>query len=286
MILRRLCFGLIIAVTATLSSSISAQPVSAQPASAVQNVPWDQLDSGNCLVTKDNFGFTACPKGDLAGTINVGLIGDSHMRQYFAPLDYLAYKYHWHVTYISKSACPVGDASIFPTGVSSASCKDWNGRLTKYLAEQPPFDLIVNSNSSLVTHGNKLIGAAFAKTVTSQTARGTIWLTIRDNPKPNNNFLACIAKNVANAAVACARTRAQALTPADVLVPAIKGLPNVVIADFTNAFCKKVCPPVIQNTVVYRDHSHISSNFARKMVHHLEDAIPARFKQPALLVTQ
>jgi hypothetical protein len=91
---------------------------------------------------------------------------------------------------------------------------------------------------------------------------------------------------VANAAVACARSRAEALTPPDVLVPAIKGLPNVVIADFTDAFCKKVCPPIIQNTVVYRDHSHISSNFARKMFHHLEDAIPSRFKQPALLVTQ
>lgn len=283
MILRRLCFGLIIAVTATLGSSVSAQ---SKPTPAIQNVPWDQLDSGNCLVTKDNFGFTACPKGDLAGSITVGLIGDSHMRQYFAPLDYLAYKYHWHLTYISKSACPVADPSLFPAGVSSASCKDWNGRLVKYLAEQPPFDLIVNSNSSLVTHGNKLIGAAFAKTVQSQTARGTIWLSIRDNPKPKNDFLACIAKNVANAAVACARPRAQALTPPDVLVPAIKGLPNVVIADFTNAFCKAVCPPVIQNTVVYRDHSHISSNFARKLFHHLEDSIPARFKQPALLVTQ
>ncbi|MEN9752445.1 MAG: hypothetical protein RL670_136, partial [Actinomycetota bacterium] len=236
-------------------------------------------DNGNCLITRDSFGFKACNKGDLTSKIRVGFIGDSHTRQYFTPVDNLAYAYHWQLTMISKSACPIANTAIFPASVPDPSCKDWNAHLQQYLAAHPPFDLIINSNSSFVTFGDQKVADAYAMTVKSQLARGTKWLVINDNPKPIENFIPCIAAAGSKANVKCANTRQVALTPPDVLPGAIKTLAGVTVADFTNVFCHRVCSPVIHDVMVYRDKSHITSKFARLLQPKIRAVIPAEFKQ-------
>lgn len=64
------------------------------------------------------------------------------------------------------------------------------------------------------------------------------------------------------------------MTPADPMAPAIKGLPGVFFADYTDAYCSaSSCPPVIDNTVVYRDDSHISATFSMTLKARLEASI-------------
>ena len=236
-------------------------------------------DSGDCLVSHDKYGFKACEKGDPNGTIRVGFIGDSHTRQYFTPIDNLAHKYHWKLTMISKSACPIANSSIFPTSVTSDTCKDWNSRLEKYFTTIEPFDLIINSNSSGVTHGDPAVAAAYAMTAKTQLARGTKWFVIKDNPKPMDNFIPCIIAAGANAALACANSREAAMYPVDLLPGAIANLPGVTVANFTDVFCHRVCPALIHGVMVYRDRSHITSKFSRLMQPKLDAVIPVEFKK-------
>jgi SGNH domain (fused to AT3 domains) len=241
-------------------------------------VDWSQVESGNCLVVRAGWGFRACAKGDPKGYWRVGLIGDSHMRQYFAPLDILAKRYHWQVTYISKSACTVADWQLFPHNRAEPSCWDWNHKLADYFTNNPQFDLVINSNSAFVSNGDPAMAAAFKATVESQVSRGTKWLVISDNPKPALDFQACIAKNGSKAQQACALPYAKAMVPTDVLPAAVSSLPQVQVADFKKTFCPNLCPAVINGVQVYRDFSHISSNFARTMLPQLDSVIPEEFK--------
>jgi hypothetical protein len=246
---------------------------------SIAKIDFKPKESGNCLVTRDKFGFRTCSKGDLNGKFRVGLIGDSHTRQYFIPIDNLAFHYHWQLTMISKSACPIANIAIFPDSVPDATCKNWNGRLQDYLASVRPFDLIINSNSSLVTFGDPKVAAAYAMTVKTQLARGTKWFVIKDNPKPMENFIPCIAAAGKNAPVVCANSRKAALTPPDILPTAIAKLPGVTVANFTDVFCRKVCPPILHQIIVYRDNSHITSRFSRLLQPKIRARIPAEFKQ-------
>ena len=245
-------------------------------------IDWSVVESGNCLIKKSAWGFRACPKGDTNGYWKVGLIGDSHMRQYFAPLDVLAKRYHWQITYISKSACTVGDWQQFPRDLASPSCWDWNHKLADYFASHPAFDLVINSNSAFVSFGSQAMADAYRSTVESQVTRGTQWLVISDNPKPAADFQACIAKNGSKAQKACALPYQKAMVPADVLPDAVKSIPNVTVADFKSRFCPNLCPAVIKGVQVYRDYSHISSSFAKRLLPNLDDVIPEKFKNPPL----
>ncbi|MFM7030518.1 MAG: SGNH hydrolase domain-containing protein [Micrococcales bacterium] len=272
-----------IAIIASAVAALLLTGSAAGPALAYDDRPnhvdWSKVESGECLVAKNVWGFKACLKGDKNGYWNVGFIGDSHMRQYFAPLDILAKRYHWRVIYISKSACTVGDWATNPIGKKRPSCGSWNRHLQKYLRTHPAFDLIVNSNSSLVSHGNKTQAKAYRTLVQSQLKRGTSWLVIKDNPKPDSNFLQCIAAAKAKAQSLCRRPLSEALLPPDILPAAISDLPRVHIADFQRYICPKgSCPAVIHGVQVYRDFSHLSKGFSQQLFKHVDAAIPNVFK--------
>ncbi len=237
-------------------------------------------ESGNCKVAKESDGWLTCQKGNPRGKLRVALIGDSHTRQYFVPVDDLAFKYNWNLTMISKSACTVLDPELYPKDLTHFTCEGWNQKLVEYLDSQEPFDLIINSNSSLVTQGRSDVAKAYRSLVEKQTKRGTVWLTIHDNPKPNTKFISCIETWGTAAGLKCAYPRSEALKPADPTAPAVKDLPGVIYADPTDKFCNATsCPPVIGNIIVYRDNSHITTTWAKALQPWLEAQIPAEFKQ-------
>jgi peptidoglycan/LPS O-acetylase OafA/YrhL len=235
------------------------------------------VDKQSCSVAKDEDAFRTCDFGDLKGTVRVALLGDSHMRQYFAPLEVMAQHYHWRLTLISKSACPPLSDTLIPANVTSKTCVTWQTGLAKYLASQQPFDLIIESSSSLVSAKLEHVQTSFARLVSSQIARGSKWLVIRDNPKPKATFLACIEKNQQTAADACAVSRGWALQPFDRLSLSVQGLPGVTIADFTRIYCQLKCSPVINNIIVYRDHSHLTNTFVETLRPAFEAVVPREF---------
>jgi hypothetical protein len=291
-VLRKSLVALIGATLAAVLSAAGVQPAEANLATTApiplssgtsgesdwSSVDWSSVESGNCLIVKDRFGFRACDRGDAKGYWRVAFVGDSHMRQYFAPLDILAHKYHWQVKYISKSACTVANHLQFPEDLGSDSCRDWNRQLEEYFAKNKPFDLIVNSNSAFVSQNDPRMALAFRTTVQSQTNRGTQWLLISDNPKPTPDFQACIKANGAKAAQVCQIPYSKAMVPADILPKAVGSHPGVHVADFRKEFCPNNCPAVIKGVTVYRDFSHISSSFAKTLLPDLDASIPAVFK--------
>ena len=231
-----------------------------------------------CVVSTTVATFAHC-QTDAKGKYSVAVIGDSHARSWFEPMRLLATRYSWKLTVISKSACPILDPANMPRHIPSPSCKSWNRSLQHYLATQPKFDLVINSSSSLVTHGYQSYAQSFRAAVPAITRTGAQLLVIRDNPKPASDFQACIRQNPTTAATQCSRPRADALKPNDPMPAAVASLPGVKVVDFTDSFCgKSSCPPMLAGISVYKDHSHMSKAFARHLTPVLEAAIPAKFK--------
>ena len=260
----------------TITKSFSLQPPLNNLSNGVQ-----ARESSDCKISREGTGFLTCQKGDPNGKLRVALIGDSHTREWFVPIDNLAFKHRWNLTMISKSACSLVDPALYPANLTHHTCLGWNQQLLDYLGTHKPFDLIINSNSTLVTQGRADVGAAFASMVKKLTANGhTRFLLIHDTPKPNPNFVPCIEMWMKQAAVKCAVTRDQGLTPADPMPAAVAGFKHVTVADLTDSFCSlKSCPPVVGNIVVYRDNSHITSTWAEHLQPVLEASIPAEFRK-------
>jgi SGNH domain (fused to AT3 domains) len=246
-------------------------PITAAPANAYQK--------GLCAVAVQTDDFFDCHSGNPDSKLRVALIGDSHTRSWFGPVSEMAAKYDWSLTVVSKSACPPLDPTIMPGHLPSQTCVHWNQQLVKYLKTTPAFGLVINASSSFVTQGQQSYGAAFASMAKKITATGAKLLVIRDNPKPLSNFQDCLKAHPKDGATACARLRSAALTPADPMPGAVAKLPGVQVLDLTNFYCgAKKCAPIIDGIVVYRDHSHISQDWAMHLMPQLEAAIPRQFK--------
>ena len=255
-----------------VDSSWSDKHLSPPISKVSQDYP--RIERTTCRVQKNDYAFSYCIKGDPNGTKTIALLGDSHARQYFDPIEAIALKHHFKLIVASKNACPLADAQTMPKGVAHPSCVSWNKRLESLIADKGPFDLIINSTSSYVTGNFEGTDKAYATEVKRLVAGGNRWLAILDNPKPLASFVNCVEAAGKAAASACALSEQHAMTPPDRLSVAVKSLPGVSFADYTDAYCiKGSCPPVINNVVVYRDDSHISATFSMTLEARLEKSI-------------
>lgn len=236
------------------------------------------IEEAEFRVGRDDTGFITAEFGVTNNyQKHVALIGDSHARQYFNTLDTIAMENFWKLTVISKSACSIQDASSY--ALESESCLLWNESLAQHL-DDVSYDLIINSNSTLVHRAEQSVAESFVSAIAGYSLRSPI-LVITDNPKPEaltqvNDYRVCIEQYQQQAAIACSIDISQALSPADSLASLLAQAqyPNVTVLDATEVYCPNLvnCPPVIENTIVYRDNSHVSVSFAEKLKPMIETA--------------
>lgn len=244
------------------------------------------IETDECRSSTNEAQFKTCVRGVADGSVRVALIGDSHARQYYAGIEKIALANDWQLTVISKSACPLLDPALWPSKVSYKSCKPWNIEFEKYLAKTKPFDLVINSSSSLVTQNRPDYSVAYKSVIEKIVATGAQVVVIADNPKPLDanrsngsplNYKSCLETATAETISKCAVTRKAALEPADGLPAAVAGMPGVSISYLVDLYCSEICLPVIDGILVYRDHSHITNTFAEWLAPYIEKAIPREF---------
>jgi hypothetical protein len=236
----------------------------------------------DCYVVVVDPGFKSCNYQPALAKPNyrVALIGDSHLRGLYPAVIQLAKKFNWSLTTVSKSACPWVSSKLFPTGLERGYCKDWNASAEAFLAGTRHFDLIINSQSSFVTHSFDNIGKGFAAAVKSQIKRGTWVVVIRDVPKGIMDSQLCLSDAARLASGGCDNSRLEALSVVDPMPAAVKGWPQVSRIDLTNAFCSATkCPAVVAGKAVYKDPGHITPETALRLTDNIALGIPAKFKK-------
>ena len=263
-----------------LAVASGSSVASAQAADSGDSQPSPNM----CHVAPRVKAFLVCTYGSDQPTYRVALTGDSHAMQYQMPVLELANKYGWSVTFVLKSACPVVDPLLYPNNMSNKqTCSWWNDKREKYFKKQEPFDLVINSNSTYITHYAKNIGEAFASTVKKITDRKTQFLLIRDNPKGIPGVSACSLNSAKVLRGRCDNKKTSAMYLSDPLPVAVAKNQQVVVADLTSFYCdKSKCYANRFGSNVYRDDGHVSLHWALNLLSGIDDAVPENLKHPRL----
>lgn len=177
----------------------------------------------------------------------------------------------WRIEVITKSSCPIVDHPFFyeRLGRIYTECSDWRRDAAKYINKLTPDLLVVGSAGSyrfdavIWEQGTrKLLGKNVMSARQIAILAPTYSLGI--------NGVTCLEQQAMrpNEEDGChSRTdepyRSSAIAA---LNKAANSLPHAQLIDLNDEVCpNKICRPLLDNTIVYRDNQHITATFAEKL---------------------
>lgn len=224
-------------------------------------------------------------------TATVAIVGDSHATAWFAAVDAIGKKHGWIVITYTKSSCPVTAALRIQAGEKNsqnqADCQSWVELLNKEISSNKQISTVFTASFSSAysfasVDGNPLANPAvegFTHVWEKWLSAGKNVVVFDDVPRTNGQYVpTCLASHADNP-LACAVTVAQALPKNMNITAAAKemaehGVTRISLAD---QFCDaKLCYPLVGRTIVYRDYSHLSTEYALALVPYIE----SQLKQP------
>ena len=225
-----------------------------------------------------------CEIGDTEDPVRtVALVGDSHATQWFSAFDRLGKEQGWKVVTFAKSSCPFTSAvRVLPTEQTDdgeRSCATWVDAVSTAVADEPDVDeVFVASYSTAYQWASPAGEPALEGEAAAVQGFGAAWTRLREAglevtvlaavPRTTGeNVPNCLALNPDDIS-ACEVPRAEAL-PGDVMLAAVQALgdPGVRAIDLSDLFCDETtCYPVVGDVIVYRDYSHLSTEYSTLLV--------------------
>ncbi len=263
--------ALYVAVPESYAGLESIRP---NPLQARADIP-DVYENG-CHQNELSSDVTTCTYGPDDSDFNVVLVGDSHAAQWIPALEPLALSNGWQLTTMTKSACQLADVAIAIVGTvrPNASCLEWNDNVVTQLIETKP-DLVLVTGifwPGLVGPDGILnepdteaeLRQGLARTWSHLSQEGVNLVAIRDVPHPGFDVAECVAENPLSLDE-CAFGRADAMARNTPHVEAGKSL-GLSAIDLTDEICgPTVCPAVEDNILVWRDDSHLTATYAKRL---------------------
>jgi peptidoglycan/LPS O-acetylase OafA/YrhL len=217
----------------------------------------------------------ACIYGDPAGTRTMVLFGDSHAQQWNGALDAAAKAQHWKLVSWTKAACPVADVSIVNPTLKRiyTECDTWRRDTVARIAALHPAVVVVSQSDSVPgrTVSNDHWAAQTLTTLQDLRQKGTTVRFLADTPYPRGDVPTCVANHLDDVR-ACQTPRSQAYhgsslyTDRHSLVSAIVARAGFDVVDPVDWLCSPTtCPVIVDDTLVYRDDSHISNTYSRAL---------------------
>jgi peptidoglycan/LPS O-acetylase OafA/YrhL len=231
----------------------------------------DRPDSGPCLVSRPETApppDSACTFGDPTANRTMALVGDSHANQWFSALSAFAQAQHWKLVFYGKAACPIGNYRTYVDATTNrlyTQCNDWRSALLgRIRALRPAVVVIANELRTVDVDPTGMV-----QTVTALSANGAKVVYVEDSPNPGNagaipDCLASHPQNIQKCSLhrGASNTRLEGMVARSLEANAVRKVGATVI-DPTQWFCTAtVCPPVINNMIVYADSSHITATYA------------------------
>jgi hypothetical protein len=231
-----------------------------------------------------------CVFGDARGRVRIALFGDSHALQWLPALDRAARANGWRVTSITKSACPSANVRYDDSGPAAhrPSCDVWRRRALAWIRGHAQ-DLVIVANSRgydmIDPRGRKLRGAAADaawRAGVGRTLRAipddVQLLVLGDVPAPGRPIPRCLSREPHDIS-ACQRSRRKSMEAqrddAELAAAADHGAsfrsPATTVCPYDP------CPLVIGRTLLWRDKSHLTATFTRRLA-----PLIRRFVQQAL----
>jgi hypothetical protein len=218
----------------------------------------------------------------------VAIVGDSHATAWFPALEALAKDRGWHIKTYSKSSCPVTSAlRTLPsekTDSNQRDCLAWGKEVARELAKDTTVTTVFaasystaysfeSPNTESFTDPNI---DGFIAVWRQWLAAGKEVVVFDDVPRTTGEYVpTCLARQPD--ALACAVPVDKAIPPNTAITNAAKAASSEGVKRIAlrKQFCDdKLCYPVVGSTIVYRDYSHISAEYARALAPYIAKQLP------------
>ena len=254
-------------------------PAKLTPSLAAARHDDDPLLADGCGLSLSGSRPPDCVYGDRNGTVTVALVGDSHAAHWFPALELIARQRGWRLIPFTKFSCVFVDMPVWQPNLDReyTECEDWRERVVDRLAKVRPDLVIVASDRwfpVIASRDNEpeRQGAAMARLIRRIPGKVAI---IVDTPRADVDVPACLAQHP-KAIERCTTTRAAAFGWRHLRRETEAArLTGASLVDLSAVVCPDdPCPPVIGNTLVYRDHHHLTATFVRSVAADLDAALP------------
>jgi hypothetical protein len=218
------------------------------------------------------------PKGCIYGEKSaprIVLFGDSHATQWLPALQLIAQQHGYGVELQTKGACPSVDVLIIRNQQAYESCSTWRGTVLRDIADGAPPAFVVLANYGNVDYefrGDKTEAWADGlRSTLSQINAPTV--VIADTPYMSVTPAFCLSQRL-NSADTCGRTSSAAVpSPLHKQERRVAASMGATTVDLTSKLCDDWCPPIIGNTLVYRDEHHITATASEALAVALWDEL-------------
>ena len=225
-----------------------------------------------------------CMYGSEAGAATVLLLGDSHAQQWLPALQVLADEHDWRLRAITKSACPMIEATVWNSVLKRGyrECDQWRETALELVEAEHP-DLVLISSASTYElmdgAGERLSDGsdeAWAEALTAYLRRvGELApvVVIADTPRLGYDPAECLATSdgIEDCDIDRARMVDEAYAGLEARAAEAAGAGLV---SATEWICSQTdCPLVRGEFLTYRDSHHLSATFAARLAERLGAAI-------------
>ncbi|GGJ82750.1 acyltransferase [Pilimelia anulata] len=250
---------------------------------AAENLPAPYTD-GCQASERPSHQLTHCVYGDRTSSTTVVLFGDSHAAHWFNAVDAIAKQRRWKLSVWIRNEC--APASVLVYGRTDRrllhDCSRWRRGALQRIRELKP-KLVITSNTGTYTtapdggaDSAEVWLAGWRETLRHLTAAGARVAFINTTPHLRDDVLPCLVAHV-NDARACQRVRRDAVPEIGrrTVVAAALRRAGVHVIDPLPWLCTATaCPPVVANTLVYRDNNHLTTAYSSLLAPVLSRALP------------
>lgn len=279
------------ALSRIVSTSVGREQVPSDltPSLSVVSSALPIVHTNGCHASFTQVTQPECASGDVKSPITVVLFGDSHAAMWYPAMDWISQQRHWRLVSLTKSGCPPTDVPIYNSSLKRpyGECDAWRVYAMDRISKLRPAMIVRvasrNYDGGLSPSDHQAFSAewqarqspaaeaAFSaewdaaadRTILALRGTGAQVVTIGDTPLPKSHFVDCVASHLGD-------VRACGVTPTEAIVHPDRRAAEPVQAvrlgtswiDPTPWFCEDRCPAVIENMLVYRDDSHVSTDYA------------------------
>ncbi len=227
-------------------------------------------------------GARMCSYGSDSGP-TVVLVGDSHAAQWVPAMEVIAAQQGWHFVSFSKSACPFGLMTVGLDGGTYDSCLAWNENVIDRIVDEINPDLVISTSSTTNLPVNDdgslpersvreaMYEAGLTEAVNRLADHEIEVVLLADTPRPGRDIPECLATE--ESLLACTADREVAITAQ--LQKSVAMDLGLTYVDMINFICTPtVCPPVVDNVIVWRDDGHLTATYAASLASALFVELP------------
>jgi SGNH domain (fused to AT3 domains) len=205
----------------------------------------------------------------------VALIGDSHASAWRAALSPVGKKRKWRGISNTFTSCAFSKVVSLTPKSRADACRKWNDQTVAWFERHPEVTTVFVVSATIPTPGFETQVKGFRDQWKRLPRTVKNIIVIRDNPRMQADTPPCIddaRQRKVPAGPACARKRSTAM-PADPPSTAARRMNSkrIHVIDLSRYFCDAtLCEPVIGGVLVYKDLTHITSEYGKTLAPYLE----------------